>query len=308
VNFQLNETLAHLFQPRRSNNHRPRVLQPKALFFLGLIMLGLVGVMREGMMIGQRYGQVLGFASSITPLQVVEVTNQERDKVGLLPLSLNSELSAAALAKGQDMFSDQYWSHIAPDGTTPWDFMSDVGYTYQVAGENLARDFSDTDGMVKAWMNSPTHKANIVNDRYTEIGVAVIDGTMKGVETTLVVQMFGHPQLNSISGVVPEEENKNTITVSENNVDVLTANQEQVLSSVLVPSGQLEVPPLFSPLQLTKALSLALILMIITTLVYDGMIIGHRETVRLVGKNSAHIILLLGVAFLVIFFKGGIVG
>ena len=101
------------------------------------------------------------------------------------------------------MFNKQYWAHTAPDGKEPWDFMSEAGYSYQVAGENLARDFSTTSAMVAAWMASPTHRANIMNGRYTEIGIAVINGTLEGVETTLVVQMFGTPRSSTVKASVP---------------------------------------------------------------------------------------------------------
>ncbi len=136
---------------------------------------------------------ILGFSSSITVEQVVSQTNEERSKHGLKPLTLNSRLSAAALAKGQDMLDNQYWSHTSPEGKQPWDFMRAANYRYRVAGENLARDFHHTTDMISAWMASPTHKANIINDQYEQIGIAVIDGKLEGFDTTLVVQMFGAP-------------------------------------------------------------------------------------------------------------------
>ena len=100
------------------------------------------------------------------------------------------------------MFTDQYWAHTAPDGTEPWTFMHQMGYQYVVAGENLARDFGQTDEMVSAWLASPTHRANIMNPKYQEIGIAVIDGVLEGYETTLVVQMFGTPPSGRVASIV----------------------------------------------------------------------------------------------------------
>ncbi len=142
---------------------------------------------------GIRGGVILGYATNITVDQVVAQTNQQRSAVGLSPLQFSGVLSSAAQAKAQDMFSNNYWAHVSPAGKQPWDFIREAGYSYQAAGENLARDFYQTDTMMGAWMASPTHKANIVNTKYSQIGVAVVNGTLEGTETTLVVQMFGNP-------------------------------------------------------------------------------------------------------------------
>jgi len=327
---KIGSVINHLFHPQRSNNHRPRVLHSKAIGFLSLIAFGFFGLLNSSLSQSNSLGYILGYASSITPAQVVELTNTQRAKVGLPPLTINSKLSSAALSKGQDMFNDQYWAHIAPDGKEPWGFIGEAGYTYRVAGENLARDFSNSSDMMNAWMRSPTHKANIVNSRYQEIGIAVIDGVLGGHETTLVVQMFGAPQ-QVASAVTPqaikteiktnnEELIANQIVESENipakedfstfvvEADELSFVEPAVLASALVPQGEFIIPPLFSALQLTKAFFLALIIMIVLTLVYDAFIIGNRNTTRMVGKNLAHIIFLISVSFLLIFFKGGIVG
>lgn len=315
--------LKHLFHPQRSNNHRPRVLHPRSYPYLTLIALGFFGLLNSSLVSLDRFGYVLGYASSITPSQVVELTNSERAKAGLPPLVMNSRLSSAALAKGQDMLSDQYWAHIAPDGKEPWSFIKESGYTYKVAGENLARDFYNSNDMVSAWMNSPTHKANIVNNNYKEIGIAVIDGELLGHETTLVVQMFGSQPTQvaqvppGVTGTATTAPATETISLTKPEPELVqfvqaanpsNLSQPAVLSSVLVPSGSLTLPPLFSALQLTKAFFLAMIIMIVMTLVYDAFVIGHYKTSRLVGKNLAHILFFTAVGFLLIFFKGGIVG
>ena len=335
----LPSVFAHLFHPRRSNNHRPRVLHPEAyVFFLGIVLATTI-LIRHWSWVPGRWGDILGFASSITPAQVVDQTNQQRIGVGLPALTLNAALSQAALAKAQDMMTNQYWAHTSPSGTPPWTFIKQAGYQYSVAGENLARDFGDTGSMMGAWMVSATHRANIMNSRYSEIGIAVVDGNLQGYDTTLVVQMFGHPaggtgQVSgqdtaqrpliaavpapaTQSGPVPQppESEKNppivttpTQPTSNPTLTQATAADASVLAAALVPFGELRWPPLFTPLQISKAVFLSLIMMIVVTLIYDSLIIGHRRAIRLVGKNLAHLIFLGAITFLVIFFKGGLVG
>lgn len=300
----LRQSLAHLFHPRRSNNHRPRILHPEGLLALCIVGLGFWFGISQLHSVPGPISNVLGFASSITPGGVIEQTNERRATLGLPPLELNRELTNAALAKGEHMFANQYWAHVAPDGTDPWYFIRGANYTYQVAGENLARDFSTTDDMVAAWMASPTHRANIMNPKYKEIGIAVIDGQLQGYETTLVVQMFGTKRY--ADPLLPEDDPNAPIAVAVP-AQLNAAETGSVLASALISPGSFRAPPLFTPLQLTKAFFLAMILVIMSTLLYDAFVIGNTATVRLVGKNLAHILLFGMVAFLVILFKGGIV-
>jgi uncharacterized protein YkwD len=318
---KLRETLHHLFHPRRSNNHRPKVLHHGAYIYFAALAIVFVAGLQLLQSAPAQLSHVLGFASSITPSEVISQTNEERQKAGLSTLTLNAELSQAALAKGQDMMNDQYWAHIAPDGTDPWYFMKEAGYKYSVAGENLARDFGDTPTMVRAWMASPTHRANILNPKYQEIGIAVIDGELLGYDTTLVVQMFGKP--SGATAAEPTVTNEAAVAVFEEAdvteeelaaqplaqpVTTTPVRSASVLAGALIPNGQLSMPPLFTPLQLSKAFFLALIMMIIGTLLYDAFVIGHQRTARMVGKNFAHLLFFSAIAFLVVFFKAGLVG
>ncbi|MBT3249315.1 MAG: hypothetical protein HN846_00230 [Candidatus Pacebacteria bacterium] len=314
---KLSDIFAHIFHPRRSNNHRPRLLHPESLFFLVLVSSGFVALLHLFSGLSKPNNSILGYASTITPKQVIALTNEKRTSLGLDSLVFNQSLSEAALAKGQDMFADQYWSHVAPDGVNPWYFIKQAGYKYRLAGENLARDFSNTESMMAAWMSSPTHRANIVNSRYEEIGIAVIDGTLDGYETTLVVQMFGAQANVATKPVLADEKEGGEFTVQESvsqelalqeSGDAVKRPRANVLASVLVSGGGIESPPLFTPLQLTKAFFLAVIMLIVGTLSYDTLVIGHRGATRLVGKNLAHIFILMTVMYLVIFFKGGVVG
>jgi cysteine-rich secretory family protein len=131
---------------------------------------------------------------TFTPADVVRLTNEHRRAAHLSDVRPNATLDAAAARKLDDMAARQYFAHQNPEGKQPWDFMRAAGYRYRSAGENLAKGFSDPSVLVNAWMNSPSHRANLVNAGYRDIGVAVRRVTLNGVSTLLVVQMFGAPQ------------------------------------------------------------------------------------------------------------------
>jgi len=242
-------------------------------------------------------GLVLGYATNISAEEVVQLTNVERERQGLSPLTINSTLSQAALSKAQNMFTEQYWAHVSPSGNEPWDFIRNSGYAYTVAGENLARDFMETNDMISAWMASPTHRANIVSGEYEETGIAVVNGELKGTETTLVVQLFGKPK---------EEAKANGGLIGQAQAAVgtgmLPANEKMAKATFTSEQSGL------SPLDLTKAVFISLLVVLLAALVYDKLIISKKKVVRSVGKNFGHIMLYLVVAALILFFKGGIIG
>lgn len=131
--------------------------------------------------------------STVLPAVVVSLTNAERSDIAEAPLRRSATLDAAAKMKAEHMAKNEYFSHYAPDGTSPWFWFDRAGYVYAHAGENLAIHFSDSSEVVDAWMNSPTHRANIVGSQYTEIGVGTAKGQYEGYDTVYVVQLFGTP-------------------------------------------------------------------------------------------------------------------
>ncbi|MFN4212356.1 MAG: CAP domain-containing protein [Microgenomates group bacterium] len=186
--------LHHLFIPREDNNFRAKALHIDFLTYYLLIAIFATFAFKYTPL-----SNVLGYATDITIEKLYQLTNEERRKNGLPALAYSEKLSQAATKKGQDMFAKNYWAHYAPDGKTPWDFILGTGYQYEYAGENLAKNFLFSEGVVSAWMNSPTHRANILRKDYTEVGFAVLNGTLNGEPTTLVVQMFGKPLPPSIA-------------------------------------------------------------------------------------------------------------
>ena len=121
-------------------------------------------------------------------------TNNERADAGLLSLKANKLLDKIAALRAEDLFSNQYFEHESPDGNSASELAKDIDYEYLLIGENLALgNFGGDRGIVSAWMDSPGHRANILNGKYTELGVAVKEGEFKGEETIIAVQIFGLP-------------------------------------------------------------------------------------------------------------------
>ena len=137
----------------------------------------------------------------LTVENLVKFTNQERVKAGLQPVVNNPLLNQSAQAKADDMVSRNYWSHNAPDGTEPWQFIHNVDYNYDMAGENLSCWYDNAKQAVDAWMDSPTHKANILMPEFTEVGFGIILKTSDYVcgdkqpgNYSIVVQHFAQPK------------------------------------------------------------------------------------------------------------------
>lgn len=180
----------HVLVPHKGNDYRPHLIRPAglaAVLAFALILQVVYGFVTTGHL------EVLGRVSNITTQSLVNDTNNERTKEGLSTLALNDTLSQAAFLKAQDMFENDYWAHNSPSGVTPWKWLGDVGYNYSIAGENLAKNYPTANATVVAWMNSETHRANILNERYTDVGFAVVDGELEGRDTTLVVAYYGAP-------------------------------------------------------------------------------------------------------------------
>lgn len=154
----------------------------------------------------QRYADHI--LSAILPSTVVELTNTEREQADLPELVRSPVLDEAAHLKAAHMIEEEYFAHFSPkNNISPWHWFKTVGYDYIHAGENLAIYFNNSKEVVQAWMDSPLHRDNILKERYTEIGVAALEGVYKGHQTVYVVQLFGTPaQANNTGQSVPVPE------------------------------------------------------------------------------------------------------
>lgn len=131
--------------------------------------------------------------TEITKDEVISLVNQARKAERLDILVENDKLTLSANQKAEDMIKENYFAHNSPSGKTPWFWIEKTGYDYHYAGENLAMDFKNAQEQHTAWMKSPTHKKNILNKDFREIGVAVKQGFIEGHLAVITVQEFGTP-------------------------------------------------------------------------------------------------------------------
>lgn len=216
-------------------------LQKTALTLMGvLVLVSFVGVNLQALW--WRASDWL--VSSVLPAVVIDLTNQERESNGLNTLRHSEVLDRAAKMKAEDMAKNQYFSHFSPTGVSPWYWFKKTGYVYAHAGENLAIHFTDSSEVVKAWMNSPLHRANIVNKNYTEIGVGTARGEYEGYQTIYVVQFFGTPAaLPSTSPVTTEDGKGVNSTLKERNGKIKETQSKQISE---IPTKEKKVSEIIS--------------------------------------------------------------
>lgn len=300
------------------HHRRAKFLHPPAL---ASYVLFLTALLFSGSLIREHLPGVLGFATNINFNDLVTDTNNERVANNLRPLTVNTLLNNAAQAKAAYMFKYDFWAHVAPDGTTPWYFISQAGYDYRYAGENLARDFGDSAGVVQAWMNSPSHRENMLNPNYTDIGFAVVNGTLEGYETTLVVQMFGKPLSSTAlvdipaQAAVTEAPKAPAVTKVPAVPNLIVPSSPSNPASVPVPvaseSPKLSVTPISKPespgtlppsgsilpavdvASASKGITLALGLFLTSLFTVDGYFMWRRHLLRISGSTAAHLALLI---------------
>ncbi len=242
---------------------------------------------------------VLGTDSEITVAQIVDGTNKERQKLGLSELTLNESLSRAAHAKALNMFEENYWAHFSPSGKDPWGFISSAGYKFSFAGENLAKNFYTSNEVINAWMNSPSHKENIVNNNFQEIGVAVEDGILKGQKTTLIVQMFGKP-VEALAERPQVNAGGKTLVLEGQPVVQTQPLPENIPSAVQGKSTE-NRSALINPNAVMRGVGIVFVIFIGGLLMLDLMVIRKRQVYRFTSHHFAHFtfLILVGTAMMV---------
>jgi len=179
-----------VFVPSEENCFLPSVLKSKYLFWYGAGLLTLKIALISLVLILPS----TSFFSAITTDRLITLINQERQARNLSTLALNVGLNSVADLKVNDMLMQNYFDHTSPQGVTPWYWFKRIGYNYAFAGENLAMGFTDTETVFQAWMDSPTHRDNILNPNFQEMGLAVKSGQIQAHADTLAVLVFGKQQ------------------------------------------------------------------------------------------------------------------
>ncbi len=203
--------IKNLFIPYEGNNHKPKVLRTKSL-----VVYVLIAVLVKLTVTGFLFFTYPSPAelSAIISANMTNLVNQSRTEAGVEPLKENLLLVEFAKQKGEDMIARDYFAHDTPEGKRPWQWINRGDYDYVYAGENLAMDFTSAEVVHEAFMKSPSHRRNILNPKYKEIGMAVLNGEMNGHPTTLLVEFFGTQRkdlstLAQAEVINPEGQNQN---------------------------------------------------------------------------------------------------
>ncbi len=169
-------------------------------------------------------GKVLPYATNMSAAALLDSTNDAREDNGQKELKLDKQLTNAAQNKAQDMVAKNYWSHNTPSGEAPWVFIADSGYEYERAGENLAYGFLTSDQVIAGWMNSATHRANILDASFKEVGFGFADNANfdNNGPSTVVVAMYGSPLDSALTSV--EKTSQTVLNSSQNNVNSTIAS------------------------------------------------------------------------------------
>jgi hypothetical protein len=194
------------FIPHTGNGHKPKILRARPLgYFVAILLLVKISLALWLFFI---YPGSARMSLEIST-ETLNLINADRSGENKGALKENPILSAAAMEKARDMLSQSYFAHQSPNGFWPWDWIDRGKYPYLYVGENLAMNFTSAESANNALLASPTHKKNIMNPKYSEVGIAVLDGELNGKKTTVMVQLFATRQ------EAPEAEKEIKVAVAE---------------------------------------------------------------------------------------------
>jgi hypothetical protein len=314
---RLTRILHKILIPSHHNNYRAKALHLD--FLVGLLIITTLFSAAANWL---EEAEVLGFAKDIRIDRLYALTNEVRVGQGLPALKYNDKLSTAAQNKAQHMLAHDYWAHFGA-GKSPWDFILESGYSYEVAGENLAKGFLYSESVVDGWKASPTHYSNIIRPEYDEIGFAVTNGVLQGEEVTLVVQMFGSQLAQQKTP--PSKEDTQIAQVRQ--VSAQELEPEQVLTQTDEAAGKASptVRPVYKatgiattkPAVATSSFisidalnfnwTTFIIGFLLTVLLLDLYFAHKLRLLRLSGKNIAHIIFLGTLIIGLFIIKNGVI-
>jgi len=194
-NKNMTERLAKWFKkyfiPHPDNSHQPHFLRNESIpVILAAIFIIELFFLLQTLLVFRK----TDFFASILPDTLVFLANDARKTADVPELAMSPLLAKAAELKAEDMAAKGYFSHNSPEGLTPWYWFGQVGYKFAYAGENLAVNFFDTADVNNAWMDSPLHRANILNKYFTEIGIGTAKGIYQDRESVFIVELFGRPE------------------------------------------------------------------------------------------------------------------
>ena len=225
------------FFPTKENNFNPSLLSDRAISIFILLFL-LIKVVFSFNLILVKQSSLF---ADVSAQQIFSLTNEIRQQYGLSPVEENNLLNQAAEYKAEDMLKNSYFSHYSPTGISPWYWIERSGYDYYYAGENLAMNFLDSEEVIKGWFNSPSHRENLLNKNYQEMGIAVISGDLnnEGIDRILVVQLFGATKARAtvpiaLAQEATEEKPKEVetiVSIEQQTEEVLSEQTESIIAT-----------------------------------------------------------------------------
>ena len=307
---RLKKLLPHLFFPQESNNYRAKYIHHD--FLTSLIAIMLIVNLSLKLLVKNYDSNILGVAFNISTQELLNSTNAERIKYGLEPLVLNNQLMQAAQDKANDVFAKNYWAHYAPDGTSPWYFFQKANYQYLFAGENLAKDFDNSQAVVNAWMNSPTHRENLLKPEYQDIGFAIMEGTLQDQPTVLVVQLFGKQEGSSLAEQTysPPEETEKPILLYREQPTPTETPKVNIKASTKISQSDLPAirkQPLINIMKLQKEMLFFILAGLIIVLSLDLYFVEKKQLFKLSGKSLAHLMFTLLLILSIITTTSGVI-
>ncbi len=289
------------FLPHSGNRYMPGIFarQSVAAIALALLLIEAAYFVQTKIVLN-----IEGFTATVLPAALTDLANADRAAYALASLEPDAELARAAQRKADDMATRGYFSHVAPDGATFRQILDSEGYSYTYAGENLAVDFSESIAVESAWMNSPTHRANILKAEYTHVGYGVARGMYQGRDVTFVAQFLA-AKPGRIAAVAPVEEGN---PAAQGEAPVAIANgesQTQVLGQE-VRSAAVQTSAVNSVAVLATSPTRVLMLMLtaftaLVALLFSITVVAHIRNKYLYLEVLAGgvVILVLGVGLLV---------
>lgn len=294
--------LKHHVVPHPKHKHRATLLRNRAIAVYSLSILTLFSFLKT---IPAAIPGVLSYASNITAMDLLKYTNARRETAGVNSLTINPKLTEAAQKKAEHMFKNNYWAHVAPDGTDPWSFIIGTDYDYLYAGENLAKNFSSSKDVVEAWYKSPSHRDNLISGKYTDVGFAIVNGVLDGYETTLVVQMFGKATGTPAQVAVKGTENNATARSLNDSALTKVPTTQVIPESETVPTSITEeaVTPVSSALtksalkinlfSTVKMITLSFACFMFALFTLDIWYSKKHTILKLTGHSLAHMVFLV---------------
>jgi len=233
-------TFKKWFVPHPENDHKAHILRSRSIAAVCIVAVAAELIFLSGFSLPAFRSSLLG---DIVAGTLADGTNAARASNNLPTLQVSPLLTEAAQEKANDMAKNNYFAHTSPAGLTPWYWFGNVGYDFTYAGENLAVDFSDSQDVTTAWLNSPEHRANIMSANFTQVGIAIATGTFEGHQAVYVAEEFGAPSPLMVAAPTLAAVAAKTEASSLTNLTVATPAATPTAKSVAVLGKTVAVAP-----------------------------------------------------------------